>query len=106
MEKLFIDSDIILDWLAARKPHYAPAAALFFLAERRALEAYVSPLIFANLFYILRKLKSPKEARMILKKLRLLVRVLPIDEKILDQALSSEFTDFEDAIQIPYGVAA
>ena len=99
MEKVFIDSDIILDWLAERKPYYAPAAALFSLAERGALESYVSPLIFANLFYILRKLKSPKEARTILKKLRLVVKVLPIDEKIIDQALASEFTDFEDAIQ-------
>ncbi len=34
-----------------------------------------------------------------LRKLRLLVRVLPVDEQVLDQALASSFSDFEDAMQ-------
>ncbi|HEY6322239.1 MAG TPA: PIN domain-containing protein [Thermoanaerobaculia bacterium] len=33
------------------------------------------------------------------RKLKLLVRVLPIDEKVVDLALASAFKDFEDALQ-------
>jgi len=39
------------------------------------------------------------EAVSTLRKLKLLVRVLPVDEHVLDLALASSFTDFEDAIQ-------
>jgi len=34
-----------------------------------------------------------------LRKLKVLVNVLPLDDKITDLALNSDFRDFEDAIQ-------
>jgi len=34
-----------------------------------------------------------------LRKFKVLVNVLPLDDKIADLALNSEFRDFEDAIQ-------
>ena len=39
------------------------------------------------------------EVRNILRKFKVLVNVLPLDDKITDLALNSEFCDFEDAIQ-------
>jgi hypothetical protein len=39
------------------------------------------------------------EERNILRKFKVLVNVLPLDNKIIDLALNSEFRDFEDAIQ-------
>jgi hypothetical protein len=39
------------------------------------------------------------EVRNILRKFKVLVNVLPLDDKITDLALNSEFHDFEDAIQ-------
>lgn len=99
MEKVYVDTDIILDLLTKRNPFYRPAALLFSMAERKEVKVFVSPLIFANLFYILRKSGSPSIAVTTLKKLKLLVTILPIDDKIINLALSSSFTDFEDAIQ-------
>jgi len=99
MEKIFVDSDIVLDLLAKRDPFYQPTAALFSKAERGEVEIYISPLIFSNLFYILRKLTTRPKARETLKKLRSLIHILPVDDKIIDQALLSEFPDLEDAIQ-------
>ena len=63
------------------------------------VEIYLSPLIFSNLFYILRKMTTRPKAGETLKKLRSLIHILPIDDKIIDQALHSEFPDLEDAIQ-------
>ena len=99
MIKLFIDSDIILDLLAQREPHFEYAAKLFTLIDQQKVEAYTAPLIFANLHYILRKLTSSASALKSLRKLKTLINVLAIDDRIIGQALNSEFNDFEDAIQ-------
>lgn len=97
--RVFLDTDVILDLLLAREPFFAGAARLFLLIQDREIEGFVSPLSFSNLFYILRKKLSGPEALVALRKLRLLTRVLQVDEETIDQALASSFADFEDAIQ-------
>ena len=99
MKRIFVDSDIILDMLAKREPFYQYAAELFSLADEGKMDAFVSPLIFSNLYYILRKLNGRSNAIKSLHKLKVLVTVLPLDEKIIELALVAEFNDFEDAIQ-------
>ena len=98
-QKLFIDTDIILDILAKREPFYNPAAQLFALIEERKVDAFTTPVVFSNLFYILSKFKSRNFAHSSLRKLRLLLTIIQVDEKVIDLALNSEFKDFEDAIQ-------
>jgi len=99
MIKLFVDSDIILDLLAKREPYYIYASKLFSLIDKKEIIAFTSPLIFANLHYLLKKLTSNASALKSLRKLKTLVNVLPIDGKVIEQSLNSEFRDFEDAIQ-------
>ncbi|MCM2357712.1 MAG: PIN domain-containing protein [Geobacteraceae bacterium] len=96
---VFVDTDIILDLLTRREPFYPAAAQLFSLVERGEQKACVSALTFANLFYILRKELSAPKAVDVLKKLRQLVTVLPVDDRIVALALDGGFTDFEDALQ-------
>jgi predicted nucleic acid-binding protein len=97
-DKVFIDSDIILDLIQERED-YSDAVRLFSLIEENKVIGYVSPLIFANLFYILRKQASNKFALQVLTRLKALLHILTINEKIIELALSSGFKDFEDAIQ-------
>jgi predicted nucleic acid-binding protein len=99
MIKLFVDSDIILDLLAQREPHYIHAARLFTLIDQNEVIAYTSPLIFANLHYLLKKQTSNLSALKSLRKLKTLINILSIDERVIEQSLNSEFNDFEDAIQ-------
>jgi len=99
MNRIFIDTDIILDLFTQRDPFYIHSAVLFNIINTGKLKGFVSALIFSNLYYILRKQKSKIHALNILKKLKLLVTVLPVDNKIIELALSSDFNDFEDAIQ-------
>ena len=98
-QKLFIDTDIILDILAKREPFHNPAAQLFALIEERKVDAFTSPVVLSNLFCILSKFRSKNFAHSCLRKLRLLFSVIQVDEKVIDLALNSEFKDFEDAIQ-------
>ena len=99
MNKVFVDTDVILDLLAKRVPFFHFSAVLFTFAEMKKLELYTSPLVLANTFYILRKQLGNNEARNALRKLRILLHVVDSSESIIDKALNSDFTDFEDAIQ-------
>ncbi len=99
MEKVFVDSDIVLDLLSARQPHYKFAAELFSLADQNSIKVYISSLTFANVNYILSKQLSPGQARKMLLTFKTIVNVLAVNDKIIELALLSNFQDFEDAIQ-------
>jgi predicted nucleic acid-binding protein len=99
MRRLFLDTNIILDLLACRMPFYTEAAELFSLADKKKLTLSISALCLADTHYILSRQNPEKEVRKILRKFKVLVTVLSLDDKITDLALNSEFRDFEDAIQ-------
>ncbi|MEN8138626.1 MAG: PIN domain-containing protein [Bacteroidota bacterium] len=100
MSKLLIDTIIVIDLLAKRGEFYDSAAKIFSLADKHKLKLTVSSLTFANTNYILSKMKSADGARDILRKFKILVRILSLDDKVVDLALNDEgFKDFEDGIQ-------
>lgn len=100
MTKILIDTNIVIDLLSKRKDFYDDAANLFTQADKKELNLTISSLTFANTNYILTKLKSAKEAREILRKFKVLVELLSLDDKITELALSDEtFPDFEDGLQ-------
>jgi predicted nucleic acid-binding protein len=99
MDKVFLDADVILDLILQREPFFTESARLFALIEKNEIEGYASPLIFSNLFYILRKIESNKFAINVLLRLKALLNIAKIDEKTIELALSSGFRDFEDAVQ-------
>ncbi|EMY82552.1 PIN domain-containing protein [Psychroflexus gondwanensis] len=100
MKRLLIDTNIVIDLLSKRKEFYEDAAHLFSKADKKELNLCISSLTFANTNYILTKLKSSKESREILRKFKVLVELLVLDDKITELALSDEnFPDFEDGLQ-------
>jgi len=100
MKKILIDTNIVIDLLSKRKDFYDDAADLFSQADKKELNLTISSLTFANTNYILTKLKSAKEAKEILRKFKVLVELLSLDDKITELALSDEsFPDFEDGLQ-------
>ncbi len=100
MSRILVDTNIVIDLLSKRAEFYEDAAVLFSRADRKELKLMVSSLTFANTNYVLSKLKSAKEAREILRKFKVLVEILSLDDKITELALSDEeFLDFEDGLQ-------
>lgn len=99
MKNLLIDTNIIVDLLSKRKNFYQEAQELFTLADEQDIKLYISSLTFANTHYLLSRELNSDEVRKILIKFKLLVYILPLDDKLLELALSSDFNDFEDAIQ-------
>ncbi len=100
MSKLLVDTNIVIDLLAKREPFYDSAAKLFSLADKHKLRLTISSLTFANTNYVLSGLKSAKDAREILRKFKVLVKVLSLTDKIIELALNDDgFKDFEDGLQ-------
>jgi len=98
-KKVFIDSDIILDLLCKRQPFYNFAAEVFTLGDTGKIELVTTSVVFANVFYMLRKILGIDKAKELLRKLRIMVSVISVEEKIVDLALNSKFSDFEDGLQ-------
>jgi predicted nucleic acid-binding protein len=100
MKKLFVDTNIVIDLLSRREPFYEEAATLFSFADKNQVELSMSSLSIANTSYTLLRQMDSTKAKSILRKLRLIVKILPLDDKIVGLALNDEtFTDFEDALQ-------
>ena len=99
MKNLYLDTNIVLDLLAERMPFYTEAAKLFSLADKKKLKLSISSLCLADAHFILSRQNPEIEVRKVLRKFKVLVNVLPLDDKITDLALNSDFKDFEDAIQ-------
>jgi predicted nucleic acid-binding protein len=99
MTDLFIDTDIIIDFLVDRKPFSREAAIIFTLIEQKKLMGSASALTFSNLYYVLRKFESHRKVIARLESLAKIVGILKVEELTIRNALVSEFLDFEDSIQ-------
>jgi predicted nucleic acid-binding protein len=98
MNSLFIDSDIIIDLFAQRK-HFMEAAGLMAVIADKKVSGFTTPLVLANVDYIITKYSNRKKSKLAIKALRKSLSILPMDGEIVDMALESDFSDFEDALQ-------
>lgn len=98
MKKLFLDTNIIIDLLSKREPFYKAAVLIFAMAFRKQVSLYISSMTYATASYLLRK-QGQKRMILLLRDLRQLSKVTIADEKVIDLALNSDFTDVEDSMQ-------
>ncbi|SEJ34813.1 PIN domain-containing protein [Cyclobacterium xiamenense] len=100
MKRLFVDTNILIDLLSRREPFFEEAAELFSLADRKQVELSVSSLTIANTSYVLLRRLDSNKVKSVLRKLRLILKILPLDDKVIGLALNDEnFSDFEDGLQ-------
>ncbi|MCF6352473.1 MAG: PIN domain-containing protein [Cyclobacteriaceae bacterium] len=99
MKRIFIDTNVILDFLADRTPFSEHAAILFQLAKEDTIEIYISAISINNTYYILRKVTSHKIAIQLISELEELVGLQETTRTIIRKSIKSNFSDFEDAIQ-------
>lgn len=100
MKKVFVDTNILIDLLANRKPFSKFAIALFSRAERKKIKLFTSSHSIATTYYLLKKYTDDTGLRHALLDLSDYVSVIAVDHDIIKKALKSKHKDFEDAIQI------
>jgi predicted nucleic acid-binding protein len=99
MKKILIDTNVVIDLLAQRDPFYKNTSRLFTLASKKLITAYVSSLTLVTTHFIVSRELSESETRKVIRKFKSIANVLDLKDTYLNQALDSEFKDFEDAIQ-------
>ena len=99
IQNIYLDSDVIIDYLYAREPFFQESVELISLIENKKIKGYISSLIIWNIFYILAKYTNEKSARALIKEFKTIIEIIPIDDKIIDLGLNSSIKDFEDSIQ-------
>ena len=97
--RIFVDTDIIIDFLIDRQPHAVSSSKIFDLCENEIVEIYTSSLCLNNVHYIIKKVIGDAKARVIISELLELIEVLGVTKVDILNALKSDFKDFEDAIQ-------
>ena len=104
--RAFVDTNVVLDVVAERKPFYGDSVAVWTLAEQGKLDGFVSALSFAHVFYMVKKWTDAGTARRALVMMRDTFSTIACSEAIIHQAIDSGLADFEDAIQYYSAVRA
>ena len=97
--KLFLDTNVVIDVIAAREPFVADSSAVFNLCETGKVEGIISSLTLCTVSYILRKFVTPGTMRTKLREFRCVLTPVDLTVSLLDKALASTISDFEDAVQ-------
>jgi predicted nucleic acid-binding protein len=98
--KLFIDTNIIIDFIMKRASGGISAAILFDYAALGKVDLYASSHSIATTHYVCKKKYSESEIRLILEHFLDIISIISVDEMILRKSIKSVHKDFEDAIQI------
>lgn len=96
---VFVDTDVIMDFMIDRLPFSVKASEVFALSESGKINIYVSAVCFNSIFYIGRKSIGKDQTISLLQKLEQLAEILPVTQMVIKQALHTAFKDFEDSIQ-------
>ncbi len=99
MRSVFVDTDVILDLFIRRDPHHTNALRLFSHLRRAETRCFTSPVVVANVYYLLAKIRSKTYALERVRRLRTLLDVASIDQAAVDAAMASPHKDFEDSLQ-------
>lgn len=99
MDKVLIDTDVILDFFFDRQPFSEYASQIFSKCESNEIMGFVTPVIYSNVYYLLRQVATHDKVIEKLNQLLLITDVLEMDREVVINALNSPFKDFEDGLQ-------
>ena len=97
--KLFIDSDVVIDFFINRKPHVEKATKIFDLNEKNKITLFISALSINNIYYITRKYLGHRSTIEVVEELIDMFEIVGTNKQDIVQALNNNFSDFEDSIQ-------
>jgi hypothetical protein len=98
--QVLFDLNILLDVLQERKDFYEFSARLLAYAETGVIQGWLAAHSVTTLFYLIAKDKSPEQARVTLTSLLQFLKIAPVDQNTIEQALNLPYRDNEDAVQM------
>ncbi|KIA89554.1 type II toxin-antitoxin system VapC family toxin [Kaistella jeonii] len=106
MQRIFLDTNIVIDFLGERDGFYEPAAKIMTLADHKKIKIFTSPSSISNTYYLLSKYENTKIAMEKIRKFKVLCAISLMDDEVVEKAINSDFKDFEDAMQYFSAIAS
>ncbi len=96
--RVLLDTNVVLDVLLDRKAFVKESLAMVDLVERGVITGLLCATTITTLAYLAGKTVGKQEATKQIRQLLNLFEVAPVTRAVLDGALTSKATDFEDAV--------
>ena len=96
--KVLFDTNIIIDFLLDRDPFAEDAAILFALVEYSKIEGAICATTVTTVHYLIKKALGDAAAKQHISSLLSLFDVAAVNRLVLEDALTSGFSDYEDAV--------
>lgn len=98
--RILVDTNIVLDVLAKREPHYTASAAIWAMVEHGKLEGVLAAHTVTTLHYLISKHLTHSQTNLTLTKLLQVFGIAAVDQQVILNALALGWSDFEDAVQM------
>lgn len=96
--RVLLDTNVVLDVLLARRPFVVASAEVFGLVEHSRIEGLLCATTVTTIDYLLTQAMPRPTARQALQKILALFEIAPVNRAVLEEAIRSKVTDFEDAV--------
>ncbi len=98
MKRVLYDTNVLLDVLLERKPHWAESARALDAAAEQKVEGYLSGHAVSTIAYVLQRELGRSRSRLLLSHLLANLQVAPVTDRGVRRALGLAFEDIDDAI--------
>lgn len=96
--RVLVDTNVVLDVLLNRRPFSESATGVFALVEQSRIEGFLCATTVTTIDYLLGQSIAASDAKKALQGLLNLFEIAPVNRPVLEQALCSGISDFEDAV--------
>ncbi len=104
--KVLFDTNVVLDVLLSREPYLDNAITLFDAVEKQIIQGYLCATTITTIDYLATKALGKVGSKIAIGKLLELFVIAEVNRRTLTAALSSDFSDFEDAVLFHAGFDA
>ena len=96
--KVLFDTNVILDVLLDREPFANDVSYLLTKVERSEILGFICATTITTIHYLVTKALGPQAVIQHIHSLLSLFEIAPVNRIVLENAVSSNFLDFEDAV--------
>ena len=107
VEKLLLDTNIVIDYLHHRDPFYERAHLLMLMGRVGEFSLWIASSQVTDMIFILTDGGQKRKVPEVLERLRVLrtfVNVLPVTDSDIDKMLSTSWSDPEDALLVELAI--
>jgi predicted nucleic acid-binding protein len=96
--KVLFDTNVLLDVFLEREPFFETSAQVIGLAEKGEIEGWICGTTVTTIFFLLAKHLTPLKAQHHVRGILKIFNVSVINRVVLEDALESNFNDYEDGV--------